>query len=168
LCDRRIRSPHVPRDIRAGIGSAAVDPGTRDDIRATHAARAWPPAVHPTHGNIRLSARRIRHPCLSLTATATPAGARSTAGATDTTVGPDEVIVRIDLVRLGAGFRGRANLPRGAIDVGLALIAALLISAANQRWLAIAVVCAMRLDRKLTHRQLVAGNDAALFCWAVC
>ena len=85
----------------------------------------------------------------------------------DTTVGHDKVVVRIYLARLSAGLRGGAGLPRGTIHIGLALIVASLIRCAYQRCLAIAGVRAMRLHRKLTHHRLVAGNDAALSCWAV-
>ena len=86
--------------------------------------------------------------------------ARSTTGATDTTVGQEEVVAGIHLAQLGTGFRAGADLPRGAIDIRLALLAALLIHGANQPRRAIAVVDAS--GGRLTHRRLSAGGDAAL------
>ena len=83
------------------------------------------------------------------------------------TVGANEIVVRIHLARLGAGFRGGADLPIGAIDAALALIVAPLIRGALERRRTIAVVQAMRLNGQLTNRRLVGGNYAALARWAI-
>jgi len=96
---------------------------------------------------------------------ATAAGARRATGAEHTSVGPDEVVVRIHLAQLGEGLRTRADLSRSAIDIRLALSAALLIYGAYQPRRAVAVVDAR--GRRLTHRRLGAGNDATLSRWAV-
>jgi hypothetical protein len=107
------------------------------------------------------------HPGIATATAAQATSVRHTTEANNTTIGPNEVVVQIHLVRLGAGLRGRARLPRGAIDIRLTLIAASLICGAYERCLAIAVVSAMCFDGKLTHRRLAAGNDATLSRWAV-